>query len=316
MERTTPSMETWRARLYLEATLPDEKDQLDESLPAGLDIKSIITLFVYEYLRRPRQIQVTLIERVNDKPNPFEFLSLDKTVVTNVFSSHQPPPTESQLAKLPAIVLVNDDGATTVISGLCSVCRTIVQLSGEEEILGFKRGCLAAPAEASVWTKFCEIDALRFIQRLMGEEEKEVIVDKLDDELARFEMHLKQPVRIHNFAKVVQDLKRTEDTKGYCLERDFNDTLVIKHQFVEGPKMFLADLILFCVFYFVFRRLPKKELKDVMPLTIKWFETMEVVVGTEILDRLTRKMVRRFNLLFDKGFNVNLMIPLSRPFPS
>lgn len=283
---TQPSMESWRARLYLSGVI---QGKTTNDLPVvGLDIESLVTLFIYEYLGRPKQIQVTLIESENENnKSPFLFsLVLEKT--TAIILNHQSSPAESKIAKLPAIVLVNDDNATTVISGLCSVSRTIVQLSGQDEILGFKRGCLAAPAEASVWTKFCEIDALRFIERLM---KGETVEDSLDVEMARFEMHLKQPVRIHNFAKVVQDLKREGVSNGSSLEKDQNDSLVIKHQFVEGPKMFLADLILFPVFYFVFWRYSKTDLKELMPLTVRWFETMEQVVGLEILDKLTREMV-------------------------
>lgn len=293
------SAETKEARLYLSSSTVASPDD-DDSLVVGLDIESITCLFVYEHLQRPKLMQITLVE--NDEgwhSNLFSDISLDKETVTHICCIGQEAPAESKFAKLPAIVLVDDDGATTVISGLSSVCRTIVQLSGQEEILGFKRGCLAAPAEASVWTKFCEIDVLRFIERLMrrqGEEAEEL--EELDAELARFEMHLKQPVRIHNFAKVIQDMRRKE-VVGDSLEKAANDTVAIKHQFVEGPKMFLADLILFSVFYFVFRRLTKEQLKDLMPLTVAWYEEMQLVVGSEVMDKLTSKMVsQRFSIKY------------------
>ena len=273
-----------KARLYLGVENPRQEE--DASTAGGMDIESVIVLFIYEYLGRPEQIELSTIEEKGGRV--FQSITLEKKA-SNTFSNLSEASSESQLARLPVIVLEASDAITTVISGLCSVCRTIVQLSGREEILGFKKGCLAAPSEASVWTKFCEIDALRFIERLMEKPNQDG--DKLDVEFARFEMHLKQPVRIHNFAKVIQDM-RIADSEDK-LEKDSNDSLVIRHQFVEGPSMFLADLILFSVFYFAFRRMPTENLKDVMPLTTRWFELMEKVTkGGDILDKITRKMVR------------------------
>lgn len=284
-------MQKWKACLYLS---PTQVVQSGKTMILSLDIESVITLFLFEYLNRPKQLQVTLIEGLNENRGCPEFkVTLDKEIVTKIYSSQSEiqAPAESKLAKLPAITLVDENDATTVISGLCSVCRTIVQLSGREEILGFKRGCLAAPAEASVWTKFCEIDSLRFVERLLSNRADKL--EKLDSELARFEMHLKQPVRVHNHAKVIQNLQKTGE--GEKLEKDRNDGLAIKHQFVEGPQMFLADLILYCVFYFVLRRFGgKEELLECMPLTCRWFELMESIVGKEILDKLSVEMVSTF----------------------
>lgn len=290
-------MATWKARLFLDAKGTIRRQDVDdEALLVPLDIESIISVFVYEYLGRPQQIQVTLIETggaVVDKQNPFELTRLDKKIPTTIFTEHQIAPAESQLSKLPAIAIVDDAGATTVISGLCSVCRMIAQLSGRDDMLGFKRAHLAAPAEASVWTQFCEIDVLRFLENFLADDGDEM--KQLDEELARFEMHLKQPVRINNFAKIIRDMKRTPDDGG--LEMDENEKLRIKHKFVEGPTMILGDLILFCVFYFVFRRVGKSDLSDAMPLTVQWFMAMERAVGAEILDRISRKMVRAILLL-------------------
>lgn len=284
-------MKRLKARLYLGTRkVPISEDV--SRLVVDLNIESIITIFIYEHLKRPSQIEVRLI--IKDDEDPENQSSIGTIVLDNIPIQIYPSPeapAESLLSKLPAIVTEEEDsGATTIISGLCSVCRTIAQFSGNEDILGFKRGCLAAPSEASVWTKFCEIDILRFLEEFMGTEDE---VTRLDDQLARFEMHLKQPVRIHNMGKVVQDLNklRLAEKDDQSLEKDENDALVIKHQFVEGPRMFLADLILFSVFYFVFRRIPKNILRDIMPLTVKWYLAMESVGGEEILDQLCIKIV-------------------------
>lgn len=283
------------ARLYL-ATMSAPREDVggveDGTTPVALDIESTIALFVFEYLGEFEEILINFHDnRRNKKENIFRYISVQERFVDKMFFGATIAPLESKWTKLPALAVSDvENESTTTVSGLCSVCREMVQLTEHTEILGFKHGCLAAPAEASVWTKFCEIDILRCVERLMrtynGTE-----VTELDVELARFEMHLRQPVRIHNFAKVVQDLKKT-DNNGASLEKDENDSLVIKHRFVEGPKMFLSDLILYGAYYFVFRRLSKENLSDVMPLTVRWYESMDAVVGPEIMDKLTRKMVR------------------------
>lgn len=288
-----PAMETWKGHLFLGgAPMPNADADADSPLATmRVDIESVISLFIYEHLGRPKQIKLTMIEMCSD--GQFS-VSVDRNQLTRVEGSADDEIIlPNELVQLPAIVIIDDAGATrTVISGLCSVCRAIVQLSGQVDILGFKRGCLAAPSEASVWTKFCEIDVLRLVDRLLKSTEEET--SKLDVDLARFEMHLKQPVRIHNFAKVIQDMQKvTISDDNQLLEKDENDAVVIKHQFVEGPKMFLADLILFSVFYFVFRRMSTEELKSIMPLTVKWYETMKSLIGVEILDKLTQGMVRK-----------------------
>ena len=89
-------------------------------------------------------------------------------------------------------------------------------------LLGHQYNCLSAPAEVSTWTKFCEIDLPRAIER-----EKQATAEGSGDvessneipyELAQFEIHLRQPVKIHNIRKrmqLEQQASSSENGKRY-----------------------------------------------------------------------------------------------------
>ena len=97
-----------------------------------------------------------------------------------------------------------------------------------KSLLGHNQTTLSAPAEVSVWTKFCEIDLPKATTGLLaslveakketsesgaiiGErssefEEKDEIKFpiQLPEELAKYEAHLRQPIRMHNIRKRMQ----------------------------------------------------------------------------------------------------------------
>lgn len=281
--------------LYLRGFQRTEKeDPVDpDSCTVALDLESVITLFIYEYLQRPDTIEIVIVEEVKRCQRPEFLITLPATLtVSRLNATRDALPEESQLCKLPVIVT-----KPTIISGLCNVCRAVTKLSGQQQILGFKSGCLAAPAEASVWTQYCEVDVIEFLDTYTAEKQWLEGEQQLDEEVARFEIHLKQPVRIHNHRKFIQSFVKLSVANGvqpndpdYVLEKNESKETVIKHRFVEGPTMFLADLILYCVFYFYFRRLNQDRVQNIIPLTVKWFETMEIF-GKDILDGFARKMV-------------------------
>ena len=89
------------------------------------------------------------------------------------------------------------------ITGLCSVVRYLISNADPSDrmLLGYQGNCLEAPAEVSTWTKFCEIDLPRATQTFFEQQQQ---TEVLPFELARFEVHMGQPVKIHNIRKRMQ----------------------------------------------------------------------------------------------------------------
>ncbi|XP_044005434.1 glutathione S-transferase C-terminal domain-containing protein homolog [Aphidius gifuensis] len=97
------------------------------------------------------------------------------------------------------------------IAGLCACLRQIIKLTLSENplhhcqnLLGFKNSCLAAPSETSVWTKFCEVDLINMLNNCNEETRSKI---ELPETLARYEIHLSQPVRLHNIHKYTMSKK-------------------------------------------------------------------------------------------------------------
>ncbi|KAJ0174757.1 hypothetical protein K1T71_009865 [Dendrolimus kikuchii] len=191
----------------------------------------------------------------------------------------------------------------TIITGLCGVVRHIVKYrtspqspqEHEAGLLGFRKSCLQAPNEASIWTKFCEIDIIRtVIEVLIKNKLKEVPAN-----LVRFENHLKKPVRVHNVYKMARDLmkgdgnitenvikekKNTDKTrvvksrkwksnKKKDLEIDCSvkiEDLNINHQFAEGPFFTLADLVLWPSYHIIIKAFGNN-FQSLLPLTYNWY---------------------------------------------
>ena len=94
-----------------------------------------------------------------------------------------------------------------------------------QKLLGHQSNCLSAPAEVSTWTKFCEIDLPRAVelenQELESEAEAEAdeaeASNEIPYELAQFEIHLRQPVKIHNIRKRMQQEQQALSKQGTIL---------------------------------------------------------------------------------------------------
>ncbi|KAK4301438.1 hypothetical protein Pmani_026423 [Petrolisthes manimaculis] len=73
---------------------------------------------------------------------------------------------------LPAAVLISE--SVWCVAGLCSSLRFVLNQTVEHfprhhasHLLGFRGSCLQACAEVSVWTKFCEVEALKALRELV-----------------------------------------------------------------------------------------------------------------------------------------------------
>ena len=125
------------------------------------------------------------------------------------------------------------------ITGLCSVLRCLIfHFSPIPELLGYQGNCLNAPAEVSTWTKFCEIDLPKATQKFLGFSQNE----EIPRQIAQFEVHLGQPVKIHNIRKRMQEdgfVAEHEDAK----EDPIYEYARTQHLYAEGivfendPKM-------------------------------------------------------------------------------
>lgn len=81
---------------------------------------------------------------------------------------------------------------------------------------------------------------------------------KLSRHLARFEEHLKQPVRMHN----VEKFKKASNVEE------------VAHDFAEGHAMTLADLIIVPSIHVFITAYNSRDLSSIVPYTLRWYRTV------------------------------------------
>ncbi|XP_063225131.1 glutathione S-transferase C-terminal domain-containing protein homolog [Bacillus rossius redtenbacheri] len=179
------------------------------------------------------------------------------------------------ICQLPVVVLTN---SSSVVAGLCAVLRQVVKCTvalfpGHHcgNLLGFRQGCLIACAESSLWTRFCEVDVISSVKSVIAGQQEQSDVVVLPEDLVRFEIHMAQPLRIHNIQKVYQDHVKSAGRLSVELE----------HSFAEGPAMTLADIILLPCFHILLEAVKSVYLPQHLPLTMKWFGLVRSRQGAE-----------------------------------
>lgn len=285
-------------QLYLEAFVAPFDAGADK---VTVTLETCVVLFVLEFVERPPNIQVFLIPsqrtettkptiEINYKSSNFTILSSNEFAAE--FASNCPLP-----------VLTNDN---VIIAGLCSVCRTIVKFANESYryLLGFKESCLLAPAEASPWTKFCEVDILACTKNVLmfhakAHQNKAITDYILPKEFSQLESHLSQPVKAHNVGKLLLDFARSvriDDTQNGTAKHEGNgfngngnghrqkkvsktqliaQSPALAHTFVEGPEISIADVILFPYFWLMQSIFTRQHFNEQLPLTLKWIESLK-----------------------------------------
>ena len=235
-----------------------------------------------------------------------------------------------QSCVLPALYIPSHD---LCITGLCSVLRFILkciftQNNQDCSLLGFQNSCLSAPAEVSLWTRFCEIDlpiATRFMnEAVIYSQNKKTLC--LPEEFAKFETHLIQPVRMNNIRKRMQREKSSKksdktkpkeengDSKDPKINPDpkidpdpkinpdpkidpIKDFALTQHVYAEGPDCVLSDLILFVHYYLNIQIIDHgKEyvlLEKILPNTIKWFKKVSELGALKIAQRLLNLNIKQ-----------------------
>lgn len=272
--------------LYLE----HRKSASNEDVLIEVTLESFICLFLLDYINQSDCVVVNLVaigNQANHKKDATLRINLAALRHVTLASDEYQQRIASN-CQFP--VLVND--RNVVIAGLCGVCRNLVKNAGESftELLGFKAACLMAPSEASIWTKFCEIDIVQCTKNLMQLNVAETdAVDghamDLPEELARFESHMSKPIRMHNVYKLARQ-RQKEQLKQDKLNEEMSrlavaedravidveasgrkprrlpktkkiasgtpiETLNIEHKFVEGAQISIADLILYPNFWII-----------------------------------------------------------------
>ncbi|XP_031833368.2 glutathione S-transferase, C-terminal domain containing isoform X1 [Nomia melanderi] len=228
-------------------------------------IETIVALFTVKYCNSKISIKL-----VPSKQKPLErAYTIDiSTFVYTVMDANKIPSSASS-CELP-IIIVNK---TSCIAGLCAILRQIVKDVTAEypehhcrKLLGFKDSCLTACSEASVWTKFCEVDLILTLKFLHADD---AICNELPSSMAKFEYHMLQPVRLHNLYKYTMSKKFAEENG---ISRD--KTRIPEHTYAEGSYITLADIIIFVCVHILLTIFSGESIPELLPLTVKWYEKM------------------------------------------
>lgn len=281
--------------LYLEAAFDDENDG-----KAFVTVETFIALFALQYVDAPTTINVYLVETSRDRAAAGYYIHTDRLKHKRLSEEKFRETSIASNCNFPVMLTDKD----VVVAGLCGVCRNIVKYSADADyadLLGFKGSCLLAPSEASVWTKFCEVDIVNCTKSMIDHLTRLSDVDDafpLPVEFARFENHMAQPIRMHNiydFARKLAEEKSAQETaisdalNGLSLQKKRRKpkpqiacTVAIKdlnleHKYAEGQRISIADIILFPCFWTVWTDLQKcaeSPIESHLPLTFKWMTTI------------------------------------------
>ena len=199
-------------------------------------------------------------------------------------------PSQVKCCKAPVWFL---PGQRTCVAGLCSVARYMLRMAAEAEglqacqrLLGFQQGCLAAPAEVSTWTSFCELEVASAMQN--GNK-----IINIPEAIAKFEAHLGQPVRMHNIRDVMQKsgtIKTRVVEGGREVAEDGEDPVLLfakeSHVFAEGPELLLSDLLLYPVFHLLNIQTDIFCSASTVPNSAQWLQLVETTGAGEVMNSL------------------------------
>lgn len=181
-----------------------------------------------------------------------------------------------------------------VIAGLASVSRQIVKSCNDKNtiaLLGFREACLMACNETSIWTKFCEIDMIATVKDMLKSVNNYIKSNmiQIPVDLTRFEVHMTQPVRIHNVYKLAREKNNDKLIKSNTPIEQLN----LEHRYSEGPFMTLSDLLLFPCFKIAFSMFDETVLAAELPLSLLWYKNL-------CNDRKQPKINFNFSIAFEK----------------
>lgn len=264
-------------------------------------LETVICLFTFIYCDNPA-IQLLYVKSSNHGERASFKIQIPELMLKMI--SKKKVDGIGNFCKLPIIVTCS---GTAAVAGLCAVLRQMIKTKNQvHSILGFKQSCLYACAESSPWTKFCEIDIVETVNVLYKKNLKSDRVE-IPEDVARFESHMSQPVRIHNIQKQKQDIAKAIGVKRRSKLPDSRLDVVqeLEHTYSEGPNITLADIMLFPSFHIIFENLGSVFLKQHLPLSWQWYETM--LKEKEINQAL--KLFVEIQKKFNKEIYVNYILP-------
>uniref|UniRef100_A0A240PK31 Methyltranfer_dom domain-containing protein n=1 Tax=Anopheles christyi TaxID=43041 RepID=A0A240PK31_9DIPT len=240
-------------------------------------LESYIVLVLYRYLKLSPSNVVVHFVQCKATSNVLRIVLPSSSVERSVFfTDAEPLPDDpAMFCLLPSIAIERSD---TIVSGLCGVCRRLTKehiatMKSAKGLLGFKGNTLVAPADASLWTKFCEIDMIRCVEEVL---KLGVNDSTFPAEVGQFESHLIQPLKSHNIYKLINLVNNVrisseeEHRKLESVEQQFD--FHANHKFAEGYEKTLADLMLYICLELVERRLTKEMLSTQVPNLSGWME--------------------------------------------
>ena len=111
----------------------------------------------------------------------------------------------------------------------------------------------------------------------MNQNEFVNLEQELPYELAQFETHLRQPVRLHNIRKRMQQ----DSSEQIAVNENGEnvDAILVfaqkQHLFAEGPDFLLSDALLFPLFYLMQPYINCKTFSQILPKTQAWFDRVK-----------------------------------------
>lgn len=238
-------------------------------------IETLIALFTMKFC--DSAIKITLV-RTEKKPEIRGYLVKISDFTYNILEIFDIPIIAGS-CELPNLTL----NESSCVAGLCACLRQLIKSSISINpnhhcriLLGFKDSCLMAPSESSVWTRFCEVDLISTLKHLNNDNLNST---ELPTTLARFEMHMSQPVRLHNIYKYTMSKKYSSN--GIVSQ----ERTIPEHLFSESSTMTLADIIIFVCIHVFLNLLPKNQVFKILPLTAQWYKRM--IINEIIINCLT-----------------------------
>lgn len=260
--------------LYLEYYL---KRCVSGTTLVEVPIESYVVLALSKYLRQPaigEDLLVNFVQCKTELENRCDSIWLNLTGHDINFYQSDEWPTVATYCQLPSL-----KNNAWIVSGLCGICRHITKFHiacspSPRHILGFKGNTLLAPAEMSMWTKFCEVDIETCVREVLQLRSCPSL--NLPADIGKLESHLAQPLKVHNIYKLVNNVQNVkvsssqeyEKLSGEANRFDFH----ANHKFAEGYEKTLADVILFICFYLVTKRIPMEILRKHLPRITGWHD--------------------------------------------
>ncbi|XP_055644755.1 glutathione S-transferase C-terminal domain-containing protein homolog [Toxorhynchites rutilus septentrionalis] len=260
-------------KLYLECFT---KSSSEDRLTVKVSLESYIVLVLCKYLSQP---EIGVEVQINFVQSKIESMDSSHTIVVNLqklgieFYEQEHWPYFANFCQLPTLTC-----NAWVISGLCGICRRVtkshIELSkNPKRILGFKGNTLLAPAEISIWTKFCEVDIEKCVRVVLEMERTSSCT--LPEDLGKLESHLAQPLKVHNIYKLinnVHNVKISSNQEYLKLENDAERfDFYANHKFVEGYEKTLADIMLYICVNIIMKRIPLEKLEKKLPKLVSWY---------------------------------------------